>query len=238
VLQLIWLTTGGSSGVISAFEELQRAGHLGEKCLALVEKLLREELRRFRPLTHLEFEDVVQDFLVDRIKPLTASLLSQATDDDSLAKLLRISIRNWLIDRARETGTGHIRRTLEKVLGAAPEVERVAPGEAGEGRWRIAGGNAAPWAGSIADLTAAAWSVREVRVPQWSSPTRRAPLADRDSAGIHRSHDLALSLTSRFRSSGAARTTTGMSARVRGSTLRRPSRCPTRLFGRHRRGEF
>ncbi|MGV0698969.1 hypothetical protein [Mycolicibacter sinensis] len=175
------LANNGEGGVISTFDELQHAGHLGKECLALIEKLLREELRRFRPLTHLESEDVVQDFLVDRIKPLTASLLSQATDDDSLAKLLRISIRNWLIDRARETGTGHIRRTLEKVLGAAPEFERVAPGEAGGGRWRIASGDAAPWTGSIADLTAAAWSVREVRVPKWSSPTRRAPLADRDS---------------------------------------------------------
>ncbi|CDO91606.1 hypothetical protein AWC29_05185 [Mycobacterium triplex] len=160
---------------------MQEAGHLGEKCLAIVEKLLREELRRFLPLAHLEFEDVVQDFLVDRVRPLTASLLGQATNDDSLAKLLRTSIRNWLIDRARETGIGHIRRTLEKVLNTASDFERVAAGQDGAGRWRIAGSNAAPWVGSIADLTATAWSVREVRVPKWSSATRRAPLADRDS---------------------------------------------------------
>lgn len=38
----------------------------------------------------------MQDFLVDRIKPLTAALLSQAMGDDSLAKLLRTSIKNWL----------------------------------------------------------------------------------------------------------------------------------------------
>lgn len=129
----------------------------------------------------LEFEDVVQDFLVDRIKPLTALLLTQATGDDSLARLLRASIKNWLIDRARATGTGPMRRTIEKVLSTAPDFERVADGEAGAGRWRMTGSEAEPWAGNVDDLTAAAWSVRDVRVPKWSSPTRRAPLADRES---------------------------------------------------------
>jgi hypothetical protein len=143
--------------------------------------LLREELRKFLPLASLELEDVVQDFLVDRIKPLTAALLSQATGDDSLARLLRVSIRNWLIDRARETGVGHIRRTIEKVLSAAADFERVADDEVGAGRWRIAGSKAPPWVGSVDDLTAAAWSVRDVRIPKWSSTTRRAPLADRES---------------------------------------------------------
>ncbi|MBB3606624.1 hypothetical protein FHT40_006315 [Mycolicibacterium sp. BK556] len=169
------------SGVISAFDELQHAGHFGRECLALVEKLLREELRKFLALASLEFEDVMQHFLVDRIKPLTASLLSQATGDDSLAKLVRMSIRNWLIDRARETGTGHIRRTVEKVLSAATDFECVADGEGGAGRWRLAGNGAQPWSGSVGDLTAAAWSVRDVRIPKWSSTTRRAPLADRES---------------------------------------------------------
>lgn len=123
----------------------------------------------------------MQDFLVDRIKPLTALLLTQATGDDSLARLLRTSIKNWLIDRARATGTGPMRRTIEKVLSTAPDFERVADGEAGAGRWRMTGSEAEPWAGNVDDLTAAAWSVRDVRVPKWSSPTRRAPLADRES---------------------------------------------------------
>lgn len=123
----------------------------------------------------------MQEFLVDRIKPLTAALLSQAMGDDSLAKLLRTSIKNWLIDRARETGIGHIRRTIEKVLSAAPDFERVADGEAGAGRWRMTGTDAQPWAGRLDDLTAAAWSTRDVRIPKWSSTTRRAPLADRES---------------------------------------------------------
>lgn len=123
----------------------------------------------------------MQDFLVDRIKPLTASLLSQATGDDSVARLSRISIRHWLIDRARETGVGHVRRTIEKVLSAAVEFECVADDEVGAGRWRIAGSKAQPWSGSVGDLTAAAWSVHDVRIPKWSSTTRRAPLADRES---------------------------------------------------------
>jgi hypothetical protein len=168
-------------GVISAFSELQGAGYFGEECLALVERLLREELRQFVALTRLDFEDVVQDFLADRIKPVTASLLSQATGDDSLARLLRTSIKNWLIDRARETGTGPMRRGIEKVLSTAPDFERVATGEAGAGRWRLTDSEAEPWGGNIDDLTAAAWSVRDIRVPKWSSPRRRPPIADRES---------------------------------------------------------
>ena len=123
----------------------------------------------------------MQDFLADRIKPVTASLLSQATGDDSLARLLRTSIKNWLIDRARETGTGPMRRSIEKVLSTAPDFERVAAGEAGAGRWRLTDSEAEPWGGNIDDLTAAAWSVRDIRVPKWSSPTRRPPIADRES---------------------------------------------------------
>lgn len=132
-------------------------------------------------MARLEFEDVVHDFLVDRIKPLTALLLSQATGDDSLAKLLRVSARNWLIDRARKTGTGHIRRTIEKVLSETPDFERVDHNEVGTDRWRMVGSKTQPWAGSIDDLTAAAWSVRDVRIPKWSSTRRRAPLASRES---------------------------------------------------------
>lgn len=50
------LGQGEEERVISAFEELQHLGHLGEECLVLVERLLREELRRFLPLGSLEFE--------------------------------------------------------------------------------------------------------------------------------------------------------------------------------------
>lgn len=172
---------GRGDGVISAFLELRERGCFGEECLTLVLKLLRERLRQFPSLLSHEFEDVAQDFLVDRIKPLTASLLAQATSDTTLEKLLRTSIKNWLIDRARATGTGPMRRTIEKVLTASPQFECVAADEEGAGRWRLAGGDVKPWGGNVDDLIATAWGVRDIRVPKWSSDTRRPPIADRAS---------------------------------------------------------
>jgi hypothetical protein len=172
---------GQGDGVISAFLELRERGCFGEECVALVLKLLREELRQFPAFASHEFEDITQDFLVDRIKPLTASLLTQATSDTSLGKLLRTSIKNWLIDRARATGTGPLRRTIEKVLSTTPLFQRVAAGEEGAGRWRLASGDAKPWGGNLDDLIATAWGVRDVRVPKWASDTRRPPIADRAS---------------------------------------------------------
>ncbi|WP_131812305.1 hypothetical protein [Mycolicibacterium fortuitum] len=161
--------------------ELCELGYLGEQGLNVVAKLMGQELRRFPSLSSHELDDMTQDFLVDRIKPLTASLLAQATNDTSMGKLLRRSIKNWLIDRARATGTGPLRRTIEKMLDTTAMFERVDAGEIGAGRWRLAGSAAQPWGGNVRDLIVAAWSVPGVGVPKWSSDTRRAPIADRAS---------------------------------------------------------
>jgi hypothetical protein len=174
-------STSTGDDVISALLELRERGCFGEECLALVLKLLREELRQFPALSNQEFEDVTHDFLVDRIKPLTAALLAQATSDASLGKLLRTSIKNWLIDRARATGTGPLRRTIEKVLSTTSLFERVAADKEGAGRWRLANSDSEPWGGNVDDLIATAWSVQDVRVPKWASDTRRPPIADRAS---------------------------------------------------------
>jgi len=108
-------------------------------------------------------------------------LAVQASDDVSAGRLLRRSIRHWLIDRVRKTGEGALRRRLEQVLAADDAFERVPAGEEGAGRWRLAGTEVAPWSGRLADLVEAARAVPRVRIPQWSSSTRRSPVADKAS---------------------------------------------------------
>ncbi|MFK4362072.1 hypothetical protein ABH939_005607 [Rhodococcus sp. 27YEA6] len=149
--------------------------------LALTRQLISEEIRKFPALAHraAELDDVVQDFLVDRIERLTVALAAQASNDDSFGRLLRRSIRNWLIDRARSTGIGALRRSIEKVLGEESEFEKVTHGDEGAGRWRLVDGDSTPWAGDPDLLVKAAWEVPNVRVPKWSSTSRRPPVADR-----------------------------------------------------------
>ncbi|MBM4569057.1 hypothetical protein GS489_00700 [Rhodococcus hoagii] len=157
-------------------------GYLGSAGLNLVLNLMKGELHRFPALKHAstDIDDFVQDFLVDRVKPLTAKLVAEATDDDSVGRLLRKSIRNWLIDRARATGTGALRRSIEKVLSDEAAFEKVAGGP-GAGWWRLTGSQAAPWGGDPSVLVGAAWKVPDVRAPKWSSTSRRPPVADRPS---------------------------------------------------------
>lgn len=170
--------------VISAFEELHRLGHLGRDCLHLVTRLVEEEARRvpeIRRDSARDLDDLVQEFLVDRIRPVTASLLAQATDDASVGRLLRRSVRNWMIDSVRKTSRGALRRRLVEVLSGDHAFEKVPASEPGAGRWRLTGAPLPPWTGPIDDLVRAAREVPNVRIPKWSSTTRRPPIADRPS---------------------------------------------------------
>ncbi|GAA4023992.1 hypothetical protein GCM10022247_55520 [Allokutzneria multivorans] len=169
---------------MSAYDEIREHRRFGPLCLALTLRLLSEEVRRFPALTPeqgwqpAELEDLLGEFLVDRIKPVTANLLALATDEDSLGKLLRTSIRRWLVDRARTTAVGALRRALEKVLSTTSDFEQVPATEPGAGRWRLAGSGGAPWGGKFEHLVEAARGVPNVKIPKWSSETRRAPVAD------------------------------------------------------------
>ncbi|WP_152564103.1 hypothetical protein [Actinomadura welshii] len=155
--------------------------------MRLVSRLFSEELRRFPVLTAgaggrtVEQEDLLQEFLADRFKALTAALLAQASDEGSMGRLVRKSIKNWLIDQARKTGTGPLRRSLEGLLAQDAIFEKVPPGAEGAGRWRLAGSAGPPYSGHTGDLVDAARAVPNVRIPPWSSSKRRAPAADKAS---------------------------------------------------------
>ena len=180
------MTTGGGC-VISTFDELRELGHVGANCLSLIQKLVREEVRRFPSLAPTgqwqaaDLEDIVGDFLADRLERVTATLMAQAVDDASMGRLLRRSIRHWLIDQARKTGVGATRRTLERALQQDDQFEEVPAGEQGAGRWRLVGVPVPPWSGAIDDLVEAARAGPNVRIPKWASSARRPPVADRAS---------------------------------------------------------
>lgn len=128
-----------------------------------------------------DYEDTVQEFLADRIEAVTANLLALATDDDSMGKLLRRSIRSWLIDWVRKTPRGALRRRLEDVMEDDDAFEQVPASHEGSGRWRLSGSQAGPWSGALSELVQTAYAVTDVRVPVWSSQKRRSPVADRAS---------------------------------------------------------
>lgn len=161
--------------------ELHQLGYLHGRGVALVSRIVREESKRFRALEHLDPEDLCQDFFVARIAALTAMLLAQATSDESFGKLVRRTVRNWMIDQARATGTGPLRRSIEKVLSETTLFESVPDGQEGAGRWRMAHTAGPPWGGDLENLLAVAWAVPDIRVPLWKKGTRRAPVADRQS---------------------------------------------------------
>ncbi|MEV6236591.1 hypothetical protein [Lentzea sp. NPDC051838] len=169
--------------VISAFDELHELGYFGTKCTALVRDLVREEIRKFPVLTaaNPDLEDVVQEFFVDRLKAVTITLAAQAGSDASFARLLRRSVRNWLIDQARKTDLGSLRRSIEKTLAEEDAFEQVPAGQSGAGRWRLSGTTGAPRSNDPSSLLAAAWTVSGVKVPKWSSESRRPPVTDRPS---------------------------------------------------------
>ncbi|KUN54944.1 hypothetical protein AQJ46_49820 [Streptomyces canus] len=177
----------GEVPAISTFDELHELGHFGPVCLSLIYKLIREEVRRLPVLSppggwqEADLEDLLGDFLADRIEPVTANLLALARNDDSVGKLLRTSIRYWLIDRSRKTAVVSVGRSLEKVLADSDAFEVVPLGTEGAGRWRLAGTTVQPWSGPVTPLVEAAYAVPNVKIPKWSSETRRAPVADRAS---------------------------------------------------------
>lgn len=153
----------------------------------MIFQLIREEARRFPVLAptdewqKADLENLHGEFIADRFQAVTAMLLAQASDEASMGRLLRKSIKYWLIDQARKTTVGALRRMLENVLAAEDSFEKVPAREAGEGRWRLVGTSALPWSGRTEDLIDAAWAVPNVKIPKWSSTTRRGPVADRRS---------------------------------------------------------
>ena len=89
-----------------------------------------------------------------------------AHDDQSLERLLLTALKNWLIDQAKATEVGKLRRRLDNVLGKDPRFVKV---KAGQDRWALAGRAETEWQGDTIRLHAAAHRVRGVQITQWNT---------------------------------------------------------------------
>jgi hypothetical protein len=166
----LWVTVRDASTGVSvddlaarACEEVQILGRLDEACVQLLCALMWEETRRFTVLrpsggwNRDVVEGLVSEFFVEKVEMLTAELVTIGITPQVVGKVVRRWIRNFLIDRARDTPVGRIRRKLEEdMLGRYPEFLQVLPGEEGAGRWYQAGQPSYPYGGSFAPLIDAA----------------------------------------------------------------------------------
>jgi hypothetical protein len=167
---------------VQACEEVQAVARLDEACIKLLVALVWEETRRFPVLrppggwNRDAVEDLASEFFVEKVQKLTAELVAVGVTPDVIGKLMRRSVRNFLIDRARATPLGRIRRKVqEDMLGDCPEFLQVPDGEEGAGRWYLAGRSSLPYGGDFAPLISAAYAVPGVKAVRWSGP-RRPPL--------------------------------------------------------------
>jgi hypothetical protein len=168
---------------MALYAELYANGQFGEASYNLLFELTRQELRLFpglRPATadRDAVWDFVGDFLVDRGSGVTTMLLATASDDEGVIRLLRTSLRRWLVDQVRKTARGTLRRRLTRLISEDERFEVVPEGQVGADRWRLAGSAGLPTGPPLAELRVAAWEVADVRVPPWTSEKRRPPAAD------------------------------------------------------------
>jgi hypothetical protein len=155
---------------------------MGRAGLELLTKLTRQEVQRFPVLepapgwTRDAVLETVQSFFAAKGKAVTAAVLTQARDAESMARILRRSVKNYLISEARKTPSGAVRRKIEDLLSADGSFAQVPVSEPGTGCWYLAGQGTTPWAGDLRLLIEASYSVPGVRAVRWSG-SRRSPLA-------------------------------------------------------------
>lgn len=165
---------------MGAYQELSDTGRPGEHTCALLRRLGRQVTTASSfppPEGHHEWtgdaiDDLLGSMFEKRGNALVLGCLTKATDDGSLERLLLKAIRNFLIDEAKGTERGKLRRRLETLLGQDSRFARL------EGHaWRLV--NHPPhavWQGDITTLHQVASGVRGVvlaKLPP-SGPTPKA----------------------------------------------------------------
>lgn len=201
----------------AAFEELSQTGELGAATLDLLRRMARQVTRTSSfppPEGHARWnDDAVDDLLTDMLsrpgagQRFVLTCFAKATDEQSLERLFLASIRNFLIDQAKMTPRGKLRRRIASRLAADDRFQRV-PGTSP--RWTLASSPpGAVWQGDIEDLLSEAWQVRDVVITRWnrSGPTPAATVDAlmtvvtqvlQHAAGAVREEDLARTLEGRF----------------------------------------
>jgi hypothetical protein len=202
---------------VGAYDELVELGVPGEVTLDMLRKVTHGVVRSnsFPPPTSDGWTDEAVDDLILRKfgkekKNDTNFVLGcflKATDEVSLGNLLARSMQNFLIDEAKGTERGKLRRRLERLLDEDARFERgTAPSS-----WALAGSGGAVWQGDVDDLAKAAFTVRgvDITLANWneSGPTPKstqhalltvAEAVLRHAAGAVRAEDLARVTQQRF----------------------------------------
>lgn len=97
-------------------DEIRALGQLGPVTFRTLQRIFREEFRRFPVLGHEDTsDDLATEFLTDRIDAYVMAL-GATHNDDAAGALTRSWARHWLIDRVRDTPYGALRNRLEKRL--------------------------------------------------------------------------------------------------------------------------
>lgn len=200
-----------------AYEELARYGQLGDKGFELLRRVGRQVARAQGfppPEGYNRWENDAVDELLHRMitregegGQFILNCFLRAVDDTSLEKMFFTSIKYFLIDEAKSTERGKLRRRFATRL-AKDDQFRAVP--SASPRWALASHPAgAVWQGDLDELVRAAWEVRGVWITAWnhSGPTPRQTVhalmtvltAVLEAAGgAVREEDLAKTLEARF----------------------------------------
>jgi hypothetical protein len=121
---------------------------------------------------------VAHDFLQSTRGPKRLlDIALRSVDDRSFERLLETAVVNHLRDAARKTNLGKLIVRIKDVLRSTPQFIQTATGVE---RWALGGARTEPSSATPAELATATVAIKVV-TPRWTSATRNAPLADRDS---------------------------------------------------------
>lgn len=164
---------------MSAFDEIgRRADAGGPETIRLLRQLGAQVTRASSfppPSGHATWSAAaVDDLLADmfsqenRSKVFVLACYTQATDQASLERLILQSIRNFLIDQAKGTERGKLRRRLDNLLSKDSRFIRP-PVLKGIRAWALLNRLFGLWQGDLDALHAAAARVRGYQILRWNS---------------------------------------------------------------------
>ncbi|MEU9074446.1 hypothetical protein AB0D22_07160 [Kitasatospora sp. NPDC048538] len=211
----------------SAFEELSQTGELGPISFELLRRLVHQVRHTYGfppPEGYSEWsDDAAYDLITTMLtregegRKFVTSCFALAADDASLERLFLASIKHFLIDEAKKTPRGKLRRRIVNLMSGDP-VYRKIPGT--PPRWALAEhAEGAVWQGDLDDLVARAARVTGVGITRWnhSGPTPKQTVHALNTVlldvlqyaqGAVREEDLAKVLQARFELLAPARFTT------------------------------
>lgn len=120
--------------------------------------------------------EAVDDFVIDLFESkgsnIIITLLEKATTEGHFERSILLTVERHMIDQAKTTETGKLRRRLVTVLGQDPRFLHVKdpPPE----RWTLAGGSTELWQGDVQELQKVADKVTGVAVESWNEAGQTA----------------------------------------------------------------